>query len=104
MSTATAFEHRRQIVGLHIQDVYTELRLARDGLKCKTDDPALTNDDNHTIIEQEFHGIVRLLIDCHKLIDGYKIRRQHNQVQTDEPSKAMRASSNVDEASDGKGC
>ncbi|KAG9655042.1 hypothetical protein KCU98_g6626, partial [Aureobasidium melanogenum] len=55
LSTATAFEHRRQLVGLHIQEVYTELRLARDELKCKTDDPATTNDDNHTIIEQEFH-------------------------------------------------
>ncbi|KAG9667342.1 hypothetical protein KCU99_g8969, partial [Aureobasidium melanogenum] len=101
LSTVAAIEHRRQLVGLHIQEVYTELRLARDELKCRTDEAAFTNDDNHTAIEQEFHGIVRLLIDCHKLIDSYKLRRQHNQAQTDQPSGAMGSSSDVDEASDG---
>ncbi|KAH0377969.1 hypothetical protein KCU92_g8972, partial [Aureobasidium melanogenum] len=101
LSTAAASEHRRQLVGLHIQEVYTELRLARDELKCRTDEAAFTNDDNHTAIEQEFHGIVGLLIDCHKLVDSYKLRRQHNQAQTDKPSEAMGSSSDVDEASDG---
>ncbi|KAG9513116.1 hypothetical protein KCV07_g9033, partial [Aureobasidium melanogenum] len=101
LSTAAAIEHRRQLLGLHIQEVYTELRLARDELKCRTDEPTFTNDDNHTAIEQEFHGIVRLLIDCHKLIVSYKLRRQHNQAQTDQPSGAMGSSSDVDEAPDG---
>ncbi|KAG9600947.1 hypothetical protein KCU77_g2385, partial [Aureobasidium melanogenum] len=102
LSTAAAIEHRRQLVGLHIQEVYTELRLARDEVNCRTDDPSLVDDNYHASIEQEFHGIVRLLIDCHKLIDDYKLRRQHNKVQTDKPSEAMEIN-DINETSDGKG-
>ncbi|KAH0266189.1 hypothetical protein KCU91_g10910, partial [Aureobasidium melanogenum] len=57
LSTAAAIEHRRQLVGLHIQEVDTELQLARDELKSRNDDPSFADDNYHATIDQEFSGI-----------------------------------------------
>lgn len=99
MSTAAAIEYRRQIVTRHIQEVYTELRLARAEAECRIGDPLLRNDDYHSIIQQEFDDVVRLSSECYKL--GLQ---QASKTLTDKALETTKPSSDIDVAAGGKEC
>lgn len=104
LSTAAAIECRRRVIGLHIQEAYTELRLARDELKGRMGDSSLEDDDYHAIIEHQFDSSVRLFIDCHKLIDCYQLGKQHSQFRTDEAPGITTTSNFIDAAISRKDC
>lgn len=101
LSTAAAIEHRRQIIGLHIQETYTELRLAREELKCRIADSSLDDDNYHALIEQEFDSIIRLFINCHKLVDCCNFRGHNSPSRTDKMPVIVDTSSAVDAAVSG---
>lgn len=67
-------------------------------------DSSLGDDDYHAIIEHDLDSIVRLFIDCHKLIDCYQLGKQHSQFRTDKAPGITSTSNFINAAISRKDC